>query len=386
MKLPHGFRSAGIAAGLKRSGRKDLGVVVADEPATWAFAGTENIVRAACVDRNRAQMRSQRPVRAVVVNSGNANCATGDQGVWDNEDFAGLTAAALGLPHAHDVLTASTGVVGRLLPMEGIRTGLTALSEALDGESGLDAADFAQAILTTDTATKEVAADLPGGGRIVGIAKGSGMIHPNMATMLGFVLTDVIVDQDGLRGLWAEIVRRSFNQVTVDGDTSPNDMAMVLSSGRVHCEWEAFAASLETVCRRLAQKIAADGEGATKLLVVEVAGARTPEEGRAAARTVAGSPLVKAAVHGNDPNWGRILVALGRSGATFDPRAVDISVQGTPVYQGAPVEFGAGEVSAALAQSEVTISVDLGAGEALGEAWGCDLSADYVRINADYTT
>jgi glutamate N-acetyltransferase/amino-acid N-acetyltransferase len=382
LKLPEGFRAAGIAAGLKPSGRPDLGLVVVEEAAAWAFAGTRNVVRAACVDRNRAQLRSGRPVRAIVVNSGNANCATGEQGVWDNEDFAGLAAAALELPHPHDVLTASTGVVGRKLPLDGIRAALPGLAQALSDDGG----SFAQAILTTDTVTKEVSAELPGGGRVVGMAKGSGMIHPNMATMLAFVLTDVAVDQEELRRLWERLVDESFNQVTVDGDTSPNDMAMVLSSGRRRADAEEFAAALATVCRRLAQKIARDGEGATKLLQVDVTGARSGEEARAAARTVAGSPLVKAAVHGNDPNWGRILVALGRSGASFEPSAVAISLQGTPVYRGAPVEFDARAVSIALDQPDVVISVELGAGDAAGEAWGCDLSAEYVRINADYTT
>jgi glutamate N-acetyltransferase/amino-acid N-acetyltransferase len=382
VRLPRGFQAAGIRAGLKASGRFDLGVLVADEPAAWAFSGTTNTVRAACVERNRAQWRSGRPVRAVVVNSGNANCATGEQGVWDNEDFAGLAAAALGLPHPHDVLTASTGVVGRQLPLEPIRSALPRLASELSNDAGT----FAQAILTTDTVTKEIAVDLPGGGRIVGVAKGSGMIHPNMATMLAFVLTDVAVGQDDLRRLWAELVAGSFNQVTVDGDTSPNDMAMVLSSGAVQADAEAFRSALSTVCRRLAQKIARDGEGATKLLVVEATGARNDEEARAAARTVAGSALVKAAVHGCDPNWGRILVALGRSGASFDPGSAAISLQGVPVYRGAPLAFDAAAVSGSLAQGEVLISVELAAGDGRGEAWGCDLSAEYVSINADYTT
>jgi glutamate N-acetyltransferase/amino-acid N-acetyltransferase len=382
VRLPEGFRAAGMAAGLKPSGRPDLGVIVADESAAWAFVGTRNLVRAACVDRNRSRLDSGQPVRAIVVNSGNANCATGDQGVRDNEEFAGLAAAALGLPHRDDVLTASTGVVGRTLPLDAIRGALPGLPVALSD----DAASFAQAILTTDTVTKEVAVDLPGGGRIVGVAKGSGMIHPNMATMLAFVITDVTTPQDDLRAVWEQSVTATFNQVTVDGDTSPNDMAMVLSSGRRQADLSEFATALATVCRRLAQKIARDGEGATKLLQVDVGGARSDEDARMAARTVAGSPLVKSAVHGNDPNWGRILVALGRSGASFDPAAVSISLQGTPVFRGSPVGFDAAAVSTALAQPDVLISVDLGAGNGSGEAWGCDLSAEYVRINADYTT
>ena len=382
MRLPHGFRAGGISAGLKRSGRHDLGVIVAEDSTAWALTSTTNVVHAACVARNRALADAGGAVRAIVVNSGVANCATGEPGARDNEEFAHRAAAAFHLPEPDAVLTASTGVVGVRLPLEGIGAGLPDLSHSLSN----DGADFAKAVLTTDTVTKEVAADLPGGGRIVGIAKGSGMIHPNMATMLAFVLTDVKVDQAELRKLWREIVTRTFNQITVDGDTSPNDMAMILSSGKVEADREAFAAALATVCRRLAQKIARDGEGATKLLTVDVEGARDGEQARVAARTVAGSPLVKAAVHGNDPNWGRILVALGRSGARFSPADVSISLQGVPVYEGAPVEFDAAQVSTALAQPDVRISVHLGAGGASGSAWGCDLSAEYVRINADYTT
>lgn len=382
MRLPEGFRAAGVSAGLKPSGRPDLGVVVGEDSLAWALVGTQNRVRAACVDRNRAQLRAGRRVRAVAVNSGSANCATGEQGAWDNEDYAGLAAASLELPHPHDVLTASTGVVGAPLPLAGIKRALPDLAAALSTDSQA----FAEAILTTDTVTKEVAADLPGGGRIVGVAKGSGMVHPNMATMLAFVTTDVAASQEELRDLWPRVVDRSFNQITVDGDTSPNDMAMILSSGRHQAEDGEFAAGLTAVCRRLAQKIARDGEGATKLLVVEVEGAADSREARAAARTVASSALVKAAVHGNDPNWGRILVALGRSGAAFDPAEVVIELQGSAVYRGTPLEFDAGALSNALAQPEARISLRLGSGAGRGEAWGCDLSSEYVRINADYTT
>lgn len=382
MRLPQGFRAGGIAAGLKRSGRHDLGVVVADEPAVWALATTTNLVHAACVERNRSLLEAGGPVQAIVVNSGSANCATGERGALDNEEYARMVASALHLSGGSDVLTASTGVVGVPLPLDGIRQGLPNLTHSLSS----DGADFARAVITTDTVTKEVAAELPGGGRIVGVAKGSGMIHPNMATMLAFVLTDAKVEQEALRDLWRQIVARTFNQITVDGDTSPNDMAMLLSSGRTETEWRSFAAALAGVCRRLAQKIARDGEGATKLLTVKVEGARSGEEARAAARAVAGSPLVKAAVHGNDPNWGRILVALGRSGAQFDPGQATISLQGTTVYRESPVDFDAAEVSRALADPDVLIHVELGAGDGSGTAWGCDLSAEYVRINADYTT
>ncbi len=381
--LPLGFRAAGIAAGLKRSGKHDLGVLLVDQPAVWAFTGTLNDLRAACVDRNRALYDKGDRIRAIVVNSGNANCATGEEGIRNNERYAQAVAGALELEGAHEVLTASTGVVGQQLDMARLEAGVRRLPGELAGS--VDA--FSRAILTTDTVTKQATVELPGGGRIVGVAKGSGMIHPNMATMLAFITTDVTVPKEQLRETWRAVVGRTFNQVTVDGDTSPNDMAMLVSSGQVDTRPDEFEAGLETVARSLARQIARDGEGARKLLTVEVTGAAQAAHARAVARTIAGSPLVKAAVHGADPNWGRIIVAAGRAGAGFDPLAVTIRLQDVPVYSGAPVSFDAATLSATLREAqEVTIGFDLGQGDARGEAWGCDLTDEYVRINADYTT
>lgn len=380
--LPLGFQAAGLAAGIKPSGKPDLALFYSPFPLQWAFAGTENLVKAPCVTRNRSRYSSGQPVRALVVNSGNANCATGDQGIWDNEDFAGITAQALGLVKVQDVLTASTGVVGRRLPMDRIRAAAPALVEALQDQ--VDPA--AEAIMTTDSCSKIVAATVRGGAKIVGVAKGSGMIHPNMATMLAFILTDAVVAQSTLRGLWGAIVERTFNQVTVDGDTSPNDMALVLSSNQVACDERDLAQALEGVAERLAQKIARDGEGATKLITVEVHGARSSREARIAARAVARSSLVKAAAHGNDPNWGRILVAIGAAGIVCDLASLAISVQGVTVYRGEPLPFDAADLSRQMNAEELRITVNLAAGTASGVAWGCDLSAEYVRINADYTT
>ncbi|HZJ08323.1 MAG TPA: bifunctional glutamate N-acetyltransferase/amino-acid acetyltransferase ArgJ, partial [Trueperaceae bacterium] len=312
----------------------------------------------------------------------NANCATGEPGTWDNEDLAGAAAAALALDRVQDVLTASTGVIGQPLPIDRLSAAMPEATRQLADESS----PFAEAILTTDTASKEVAATLSGGARIVGVCKGSGMIHPNMATLLAFVMTDAKLPQEVLRELWPRVIDRSFNQLTVDGDTSTNDMAIVLASRHVDADLDEFERALTDVCVRLAKKVARDGEGATKLLTVRVNGGRSEAEARAAAKTIASSMLVKSAVHGADPNWGRILAALGRSGAVCDLANVTIAMQGALLYQGAPLGFDPTYVSRLLQQQEVTIEVGLQAGDEVGEAWGCDLSADYVRINADYTT
>lgn len=381
MRLPQGFRTAGISAGLKRSGKRDLGLILADAPLNWALVSTTNVVHAACVARNRELQAAGGQVQALVINSGNANCATGEQGVSDNLAMAQATAAQAGLS-VDRVLTCSTGVVGQRMPIDRI----VAAQDDLAADLSDDSSAFAAAILTTDKVFKQEEVELTGGARIVGVAKGSGMIHPNMATMLAYVMTDAAVSQEQLRAIWRDVADRTFNQVTVDGDTSPNDMAFAFSSNLLQTDLQELAAGLLRVAEGLARRIARDGEGATKLLTVQVRNAASDAEGRAAARTVAGSPLVKSAVHGNDPNWGRILVALGRSGASFDPARTRIAVQGVAVYDGAPQEFDVAATSELLRQEDVLISVDLLAGEGSGNAWGCDLTAEYVRINADYTT
>jgi glutamate N-acetyltransferase / amino-acid N-acetyltransferase len=382
MKLPHGFRAAGVRAGIKPSGKPDLALVIGEGPLAWALAATENLVKAPCVVRNRARAASEGSVQALVVNAGNANCANGDEGVWDNEDFAAVTARALGLARAQDVLTGSTGVIGHKLPMERVRTGVPLAVAAL----GDEVEPFAEAILTTDLTMKTAEVRLRGGARVVGVAKGSGMIHPNMATMFAFLLTDATIDQAELRALWARVVGRTFNQITVDGDTSTNDMAIVLSSGRLAADVAELAEAIEAVAGELARAIARDGEGATTLLTVLVRHGRNEAEAMAAARAVAGSSLVKAAVHGRDPNWGRVLSAVGQSGAVADLSAVSVRLQGTTVYEGKPLPFDASALSQAMRSHDVLIEVDLAAGESDGHAWGCDLSADYVKINALYTT
>jgi glutamate N-acetyltransferase / amino-acid N-acetyltransferase len=383
MKLPVGFQASGLSAGIKESGKPDLGVIYSPYPLYWAFTSTENTLKAACVSRNRSRFTSLQPVHAVIVNSGNANCANGEQGIWDNEDMAGYAANVLSLKRVQDILTASTGVVGQRLPVDKVKGSLNKLARQMTDDS----TSFAEAILTTDSQAKQIAVTLDSGARIVGIAKGSGMIHPNMATMLAFVMTDAALPQETLREIWPKVVNNSFNQVTVDGDTSPNDMAILLSSHQVKANPTDFTNALLEVCSKLAQKIARDGEGATKLLTVKVTGARNELEARHAARAVVRSPLVKAAIHGSDPNWGRILVAVGNSGAVSDMASLSIKLQSYLVYQGKSFEFDAAAVSGAMkAASEVVVEIELAAGTTSATAWGCDLSAEYVRVNADYTT
>ncbi len=382
MKMPVGFEIAAATAGIKSSGRSDLGLIYSPFPLAWAMASTENLIKAPCVSRNRARHATGQPIQAVAVNSGNANAGNGDQGIWDNEDFAGVVAAGLALPKVQDALTASTGVIGKRLPIELIREQIPDLAQQL----GPDTNTFAEAILTTDTRPKQVAATLRNGARVVGIAKGSGMIHPNMATMLAFVMTDASLSQENLRRLWPRIVRRSFNQVSVDGDTSTNDMALLFASRQLNADPMEFAEALEAVCQKLAQKIAQDGEGATTLINVRVRGGRDEDQALAAARSIAASNLVKTAVHGRDPNWGRILSAVGASGAVSDLANLQIRLQGQVVYKGKPQPFKEVMLSEMLNASEVMIEVDLAAGEATGIAWGCDLTAEYVKINADYRT
>ncbi|AEV15986.1 Arginine biosynthesis bifunctional protein ArgJ beta chain [Thermus sp. CCB_US3_UF1] len=379
VKLPRGFRAGATRAGIKPSGKPDLALLVSGLPAAWAYAATQNRAAAPSIHRGRRLYAAGGALRAVVVNAGNANCATGERGVRDDARMAELAALRLTL-RPEEVLTASTGVIGVPLPLERVEAGLPQIPlEPL-------ADPFAEAILTTDLVPKVAEAEVAGA-KVVGIAKGSGMIHPNMATMLAFVVTDAKVPQEALRAAWRGIVDRTFNQVTVDGDTSTNDLALLMANGASgEVPLEALFQAVEAVAQELARKIARDGEGATKLLVVRVRGAATEEEARRAARAVAGSALWKSALYGNDPNWGRILAALGNSGARFDPFRVRIALQGIPLYAGGVLPFDRQAASAAMRAEEVEVLVDLEEGEGEGVAWGCDLTEGYVRINALYTT
>ncbi len=382
MKLPVGFRASGVKAGIKPSGNPDLALIVSAAPCAWAFAGTQNLAAAASVVRARGLYATTDPLQAVVVNAGNANCVTGDQGVQTDTLMAEIAAHELHLVSAA-VLTASTGVIGVQLPIEKLEAGIPAARVTL----GLDLEPAATAIMTTDLTMKTAEVTLPGGARVVGCCKGSGMIHPNMATMLAFVMTDARLEQPVLRAAFPGIVMRTFNAVTVDGDTSTNDLAVVMANGAAgESDLAGVLEAIEHVMRELAKMIARDGEGATKLLTVNVNAAPSQQEAIQAARVVAGSSLFKSAVYGNDPNWGRILAALGRSGVVFDPTAAKVAVQGVPVFAGKPLAFDKTVISNAMRLEEVVVDISLGAGAASGTAWGCDLTEGYVRINAEYTT
>ncbi|RTG91790.1 bifunctional glutamate N-acetyltransferase/amino-acid acetyltransferase ArgJ [Thermus scotoductus] len=379
VRLPRGFRAGATRAGIKPSGKPDLALLVSGLPASWAYVATQNRAAAPSIHRGRALYAQGGALRAVVVNAGNANCATGERGFLDDRRMAEVAALRLGVP-VEEVLTASTGVIGVPLPVEKVETGLPQIELTPYADA------FAEAILTTDLVPKVAEAEVEGA-RIVGIAKGSGMIHPNMATMLAFVVTDAALPQEALREAWRGIVDRTFNQVTVDGDTSTNDLALVMANGAFgEVPMKAFFSALEGVAQDLARRIARDGEGATKLMTVRVVGAATEEEARRAARTIAGSALWKSALYGNDPNWGRILAALGNSGARFDPLRVRIQVQGIPLYAGGALPFDRERASQAMRVEEVEVFVDLGEGQGEGVAWGCDLTEGYVKINALYTT
>jgi len=385
-----GFFAGGVICGVRGSGVRDLGLLFSERGCTSAAVFTRNVVKGAPLEVTREAIEGG-GVRAVVVNSGIANAATGRRGLEDAYAMQALAAGALGI-EAREVAVASTGVIGEHLPMGRISSGVEAV------ELGRGGSGFAEAILTTDTRTKEVAARVEVGGATVtvgGTAKGSGMIHPNMGTMLAFMTTDAAVEKGCLQETLSVVTDRTFNRVTVDGDTSPSDVAILLANGAAgnqrltldSPDYPAFAGAVEEVARGLAREIARDGEGATRLVEVEVEGARDEASAAALARSVVGSNLVKAAVYGEDANWGRVLTAMGYSGVGFDPCGVELWFGPVKVFEGgAPVEHGEAEANAALAKGEVRITARLGEGEASGVAWGCDLTYEYVRINGSYRT
>jgi glutamate N-acetyltransferase/amino-acid N-acetyltransferase len=376
--LPRGFRAAGVQCGIRRS-RPDLALLLADAPASAAAVFTSSLLHGAHVTVCRAHLAaSGGRVRAVLVNSGNANCSTGAAGIADNRRVAAALAEVLGCPPA-EVLFLSTGVIGARLPVERVLAGLPELVGALAGD-GLD--DFARAIMTTDTRPK-VHGSHVGDARVTGVAKGSGMIHPDFATMFGFLLTDASPSEPA--ALLRRVCRRSFERVSVDGDTSPNDTVVLLAS-EAHGALPGLEAALGETAVALAREIAADGEGATRLITVRVLGA--PDEAAAArvGRTIATSPLTKTAVAGRDPNWGRILAAAARAGVPFDPERARVRIGPGEVYAlGTPhPEAEPAAHRHMLEEREVLIEVDLAAGTASADIWTCDFTADYVRINADY--
>ncbi len=389
---PAGFRAAGVSAGIKANGNPDLALLVSDHPATAAAVFTINRAQAAPVLVSREHLAASGGVaRAIVVNSGCANACTGDAGVEVARGMAAETAQAIGCP-AEQVLVASTGVIGVSLSLAKIRAGLPTAFGALAADQGPQAA---RAIMTTDPFPKEAAIRVTIAGREVcigGMAKGSGMIEPMMATMLGFLTTDAAVPAPLLRRVLAEVVDHTFNAITVDGECSTNDCVMLLANGASgvaidEASYDTFAHALETVCLRLALGIVRGGEGATKLVTITVTGAATPAEARKAAKVIANSLLVKTAVHGGDPNWGRLIAAAGRAGVEFELSRAAVMIGSIVLFKdGRPYDEAAPEAAKYLGNDEINIAVELGAGGASSTVWTCDLSAEYVRINAEYRT
>lgn len=391
MKLPKGFVASGVRAGIRKK-RPDLAVVVAEKGATAAAIFTKNLFQAAPVVLSRAALkRSGGRVRALVVNAGCANAVTGPAGIAAAKRVRARTAELVGCKE-DEVFLCSTGVIGELLPDAKIRA---ALPDALMrlSSAGLDAASHA--ILTTDVGPKTATASFAWGcrrGRIVAFAKGAGMIHPNMATMLAFVMTDIAAEPVALKKVLVKAAAVSFNAISVDGDTSTNDTVLLMASGAITGPTlgdgkndESFQKALEEVCRKLAWMIVRDGEGATRVMDVTVQNARSPRDASLAAHAVATSPLVKTALHGGDPNWGRIIAALGRSGARFSPKSVGLQIGSISLLRaGMPVSYREKDVARLLSKEQVRLVIDLGGGTGNASILTCDLGHDYVSLNADY--
>ena len=387
---PLGFSADGLHAGFKKK-KLDFGWIVSEVPASVAGVYTTNKIIAAPLLVTKASIQKSQKLQAIVVNSGVANSCTGQQGLDAAYEMQCLTAQKLKI-EPDLVGLASTGVIGEQLPMDALKNGLSQILVSGKAE------DFAEAILTTDTCTKTCVVTEEFGSDLVtmaGVAKGSGMIHPNMATMLAFITCDANISSATLQAALSQHVETTFNQITVDGDTSTNDMVLVMANG---CrqneeilpdteEFEKFSKMLRYLMADLAKKIAKDGEGATKLIEVNVQHAKDEQSGRMIAKSVVGSSLVKTAIFGQDPNWGRILAAIGYAGADVSVDNIDIWIEGIPVMQASsPVAFDPEETSDAMAGELLTLTIDLHDGDAEAQAWGCDLSYDYVKINALYRT
>ncbi|NLK99276.1 MAG: bifunctional glutamate N-acetyltransferase/amino-acid acetyltransferase ArgJ [Clostridiales bacterium] len=394
---PKGFTASGIYAGIKKK-RKDMALVYSAVPAKGAGTFTTNMVKAAPVLWDLKLTKDSEYIQAIVVNSGVANACTGDEGIKNNHIMAKSVADSLQLP-IDAVYTASTGVIGKQLPIEIITGAIPQLVKELDAsiEAGTLAAE---AIMTTDTYSKECAISCNIGGKeitIGGMAKGSGMIHPNMATLIAVLTTDISISKELLQEALSEDVRHTFNMISVDRDTSTNDSLMILANGMAgndeikekNEDYYEFCKALNIVTTSLSKMIAADGEGATKLLEVTVQGAKCWEDAVSLSKSIISSNLVKAAVFGNDANWGRILCAMGYSGVEFDPYKVDLTIVSKDgnlvlVKDGMVADYSEEKASKLLAAKEVKVIADIKQGEAVARAWGCDLSYDYVKINADY--
>ncbi len=395
--LPHGFRFAATACGLKKTGALDLALLSSDVPASAAGVFTQNLVVAAPVLISKEHLRASKGrMRAIVVNAGNANCATGAAGHAAAQRTVAEAAKRLGC-QPNEVFVCSTGVIGVPLPLDKILRALPVLSQNRRW-SARSFAELSLAICTTDTRPKTAASSFQMAGKrihLAGCAKGAGMIHPNMATTLAFVATDAAIAPSLLQKTLHAVTARTFNSISVDGDTSTNDALLVLANGAAEAPairagskaHRDFAAALEDVCRSLALQIVADGEGAQRVIEIEVRGAKSEAAAKRIAETIATSPLVKTAFAGGDPNWGRIFAAAGRSGVAFDPARVDITMAGIPVLRrGQPLDFNERAASIRLLAEHVPIVVHLHAGPASARYWTCDFTAEYVRINASYRT
>lgn len=393
-----GFQAASTAAEIKYKGRTDMAMVFSEVPCVAAGTFTTNVVKAAPVRWDQDIVYNHQGARAVICNSGIANACTGEEGFSYCRATAEAAAKALGIPE-DSVLVASTGVIGMQLPIDRIANGVKAMAPKLQGtrEAGLGAA---KAIMTTDTEKKEAAVEIEIGGKTVtvgGMCKGSGMIHPNMCTMLGFITSDVDISKELLQEALSEDIKDTYNMVSVDGDTSTNDTVLLLANGQAgnpkitekNADYEEFKKALNYVNTTLAKKIAGDGEGATALFEVKVIGAATKAEAVTLSKSVVTSSLTKAAIYGHDANWGRILCALGYSGVQFDPEKVDLYFESKAgkikiIENGVSTGYSEEEATKILSEDAVTAIADMKMGDAAATAWGCDLTYDYIKINADY--
>ena len=393
-----GFKAASTAAGIKYKDRKDMAMIYSEAPCRSAGTFTTNVVKAAPVKWDKNQVTGGAAAHAVVINAGIANACTGEEGMEYCSRTAATAAQVLGIPQ-EGVLVASTGVIGKQLPMDRIETGIKAMAPLLEAgpESGTAAS---KAIMTTDTKNKEAAVQLELGGALVtigGMCKGSGMIHPNMCTMLSFVTTDAAISKELLQEALSQDIKDTYNMISVDGDTSTNDTVLLLANGLAgnaeitekNSDYMAFCQALNYINETLSKKMAGDGEGCTALFEVTVVGAATKDQAKVLAKSVITSSLTKAAIFGHDANWGRILCAMGYSGADFDPEKVDLFFESAAgrmqiIKDGVAVDYSEEEATKILSEPEVTAIADIKMGDARATAWGCDLTSDYVKINADY--
>lgn len=391
--FPQGFKAAGVKAGIKKSGNLDLAIVYTEKEAAVAGTFTQNQVFAAPVAVSKEVIKGGK-AHAIVANAGCANACTGAQGLADAKAMAEAAAKELGCS-ASEVVVASTGVIGVNLPMDKLTAGITKAAAELSEDGSVNAGN---AIVTTDTYSKACATEIELGGKKVrfgAIAKGSGMIQPNMATMLCFITTDAAIDQKLLQSALSEIVGVTFNMISIDGDMSTNDMAVVMANGAAgnpmitekNADYDTFFEALKAICTGLAQRIASDGEGATKFLTINVTGAKSFADAKQVAMSVAKSPLVKTAFFGEDPNWGRVICAVGYAGVPMVPEKTVVKFGGIPVYaNGVGASFNEADLRKVMAEHDIVIDVELGLGDADATVWSCDFSYEYVKINGEYHT